>query len=69
MMQNVSRTIYTMKRPQTNRVPIPLTTKENEELQQFAEKEVRSKQSMAGIIYRLGMEAYRNNIKTNQQSQ
>jgi uncharacterized protein HemY len=69
MMQNVSRTIYTMKRTPNNRVPIPLTTKENEELQQFAEKEFRSKQSMAGIIYRLGMEAYRNNGKPNQQSQ
>ena len=69
MSQNVTRTIYTMKTAQTNRVPIPLTTKENQELQQFAEKEFRSKQSMAGIIYRLGMEAYRNNGKTNQQSQ
>ena len=69
MTQNVTRTIYTMKTSQNNRVPIPLTTKENEELQQFAAKEFRSKQSMAGIIYRLGMEAYRNNGKVNHQSQ
>lgn len=67
--QNVPKTIYTMKTKSATRVPIPLTTQEDEELQKFAEKEVRSKQSMAGIIYRLGMKAYRNNGETTQQNQ
>lgn len=61
--------IYTMKKPQDTRVPIPLTAEENQKLQQFADDEYRSKQSMAGIIYRLGMKTYLNSKELNHQSQ
>lgn len=40
------------------RVPIPLTQAEDEQLEQIRQAEVRSRQSMAGIIYRLGLKAY-----------
>jgi hypothetical protein len=42
----------------TTRVPIPLTADEEKELLKLASQEVRSKQAMAGIIYRLGMKTY-----------
>jgi hypothetical protein len=41
------------------RVPIPLTTDEDTELEQIRQKEMRSRQSMAGIIYRMGVKAYK----------
>lgn len=40
------------------RVPIPLTEAEDEQLEQLRQKETRSRQAMAGIIYRLGLKAY-----------
>ena len=41
------------------RVPIPLTREEDNQLEEIRTKEARSRQSMAGIIYRLGMQAYK----------
>ncbi|NVM80072.1 hypothetical protein FHW83_005917 [Duganella sp. SG902] len=41
------------------RVPIPLTQAEDEQLEQIRKDEARSRQSMAGIIYRLGLKAYK----------
>lgn len=41
------------------RVPIPLTPEENSQLEKMCKDEVRSRQSMAGIIYRLGLKAYK----------
>lgn len=40
------------------RVPIPLTQAEDEQLEEIRKAEDRSRQSMAGIIYRLGLKAY-----------
>lgn len=40
------------------RVPIPLSLEEDEQLENIRKKEVRSRQSMAGIIYRMGLAAY-----------
>ena len=42
----------------TIRVPISLSSEEDAALRKFADSEDRSKQSMAGIIYRLGLKAY-----------
>lgn len=52
---------HKVKSPKVARVPVPLTAKEEKQLAALAETEHRSKQSMAGIIYRLGMNAYVNN--------
>lgn len=41
------------------RVPIPLTQEEDDQLEELRKNEARSRQSMAGIIYRLGMKAYK----------
>ena len=41
------------------RVPIPLTREEDDQLEELRKHEARSRQSMAGIIYRLGMKAYK----------
>jgi hypothetical protein len=41
------------------RIAIPLTQAEDEQLEQIRKDEVRSRQSMAGIIYRLGLKAYK----------
>lgn len=41
------------------RVPIPLTREEDDQLEELCKKETRSRQSMAGIIYRLGLKAYK----------
>jgi len=41
------------------RVPIPLTQEEDDQLEELRKSEARSRQSMAGIIYRLGMKAYK----------
>jgi len=41
------------------RVPIPLTPEEDSQLEKMCKDEVRSRQSMAGIIYRLGLKAYK----------
>jgi hypothetical protein len=43
-----------------SRVPIVLTEFEKKELLHIAEIEQRSAQAMAGIIYRMGMNAYLN---------
>jgi hypothetical protein len=42
------------------RVPIVMTEAEKKELLDLAVKEERSAQAMAGIIYRMGMNAYLN---------
>lgn len=41
------------------RVPIPMTHAENLALEQLADYESRSKSAMARIIYRLGLDAYK----------
>lgn len=41
------------------RVPIPLTQAEDQQLEELRKVESRSRQSMAGIIYRLGLKAYK----------
>ena len=41
------------------RVPIPLTQEEDELLEKLRKEEARSRQSMAGIIYRMGLKAYK----------
>lgn len=43
---------------QTIRQPIVLTESEAKSLRQYAKDESRSNQGMAGIIYRMGLEAY-----------
>lgn len=43
---------------QKNRVAIPLTSEERQQLEEFCQKERRSNQSMAGIIYRKGLDIY-----------
>lgn len=43
---------------QHTRVPIPLTQAEDEQLAALCEQERRSRQSMAGIIYRIGLSTY-----------
>jgi hypothetical protein len=40
------------------RIAIPLTQAEDEQLEKIRKEEIRSRQSMAGIIYRLGLKAY-----------
>lgn len=42
----------------TQRIPIPLSPDELERLTRYAEKDSRSNAAMAGIIYRLGEQAY-----------
>ncbi|GGY12765.1 hypothetical protein GCM10007386_48850 [Pseudoduganella dura] len=50
---------------QTTRQPIPLSPDEEKSLRQYAQTEARSKQSMAGIIYRMGLEAYESRTRSN----
>jgi hypothetical protein len=38
--------------------------REEENLRQYAQTEARSKQSMAGIIYRMGLEAYESSTRS-----
>lgn len=60
-MKTISKKIADKVKPvRVARVPIPLTLAEEKELTRLAQNEDRSKQSMAGIIYRLGLTAYEN---------
>lgn len=43
-----------------------MTADEEKKLQRLAKKESRSKQAMAGIIYRLGIKAYLNGATSQQ---
>lgn len=49
-----------VKTSKSARVPIPLTASEEKQLISLSNQESRSKQSMAGIIYRLGLKTYAN---------
>jgi hypothetical protein len=52
--------------PRSTRVPIPLTAQEEKKLASLAKKESRSRQAMAGIIYRAGLKAYLKGVDAQQ---
>lgn len=54
------KVVDNVKSSTSTRVPIPLSQAEEKALLNLAKKEERSKQAMAGIIYRLGMKTYKN---------
>lgn len=59
------RPVDKVKTLHQTRVPIPMSLEEEKALIQLAESEQRSKQSMAGIIYRLGLKTYQEIQKGN----
>ena len=50
--------MQTSEKSENIRQPILLNSEEEQDLKQYAALEHRSKQSMAGIIYRLGLQKY-----------
>lgn len=58
----------TDSKQQATRQPIPLSSKEEESLRQYAETEQRSKSAMAAIIYRMGVETYEARLRANSRS-
>jgi hypothetical protein len=58
MRTNVPKKDDTLSTNKTPRIPIPITPEEEKQLICLAAKDSRSKQAMAGIIYRLGLKEY-----------